>query len=240
VKVIQPNCRAQFTASDLDFIVSVFVSESGPSDCLVKLLSDPDSLDSILDHDQIFKALLDRPACLQVSPHFYFYVLVRHVLKRSGIEDRSVADYVAAMLAEFSSAQRARPALPGCDQPTDYIFEMLSALQKVDDTKQFLIRAHIGNHSLFVSGIFPEHIRYRAQFRGAPELEYYENMGRMNYRVASDHRLAQQYELSPVFEVLSESFHPIRLALNDMSERIVSLGDRDYSLETLLRQNLIS
>ncbi len=237
MKVIQPNCRTRFTASDIDFIVSVFASEAGSSNCLVKLFSDPDSLDAILDHELLFRALLEYNSCLQVSPHFYFYVLVRHVLRRSGIEDRMVADYVAEMLAEFASTERLRRPLPNDDRPLDYLFEMLAALHKADDSTQFLIRAHVGNHSLFVSGIFPDYIRFRAQFRGAPQMEYYENMGSANFRVAGDHRLAQRYELAPIFDTLSHHFHDVRLALNDMTDRLISLGDRNYSLEALLSQN---
>jgi hypothetical protein len=53
--------------------------------------------------------------------------------------------------------------------------------------------------------------------------------------VASDHRLAQRYELSQIFSVLSERFEATRLALNDISDRLFSI-DPDYSLETLLSQ----
>lgn len=232
--MIQPNCRAQFAASDIDFIISVLSSEPKSTESLVKLLSDPDSFDAILDDELIFRSLLERPGCLQVSSHFYFYVFVRRVLRLAGIEDRTVADYVAAMLAEFSNLQRSRCPIPGDQRPMDYIFEMLTALQKADDSTQFLIRAHVGNHSLFVSGVFPDRIRYRAQYKGAPEIEYYETLGQSNFRVASDHRLARRYELAPIFGTLSEHFHEIRLALNDMSDRLVFLGDRNHSIENII------
>jgi hypothetical protein len=228
VNVIQPNCRAQFTASDLDFIVAT-LTEKGSPESLVKLLSDPESLDSILDDDLIYRAVLETTACLRVSTYFYFYILVRHVLRRTGIDDRNVTDYVAAMLAEFSNSNRARSPLNN-QQPMDYIFDMLAALHHLDDSSQFLIRAHVGNHSLFISGVFPDHIRYRSQFRGAPEMAYYEALGSSNYRVAGDHRLAQKFDLTPIFNTLSEQFHPIRVALNDMSDRLVSLGERDPSI----------
>src|SRR2546422_6498139 len=99
--------------------------------------------------------------CLRVSTHFYFYVLVRHVFKRSGIEDREVADYVAEVLAEYSRIENTRCVLRGKPEPLDYFFEMVAALHQVDDHTGFFIRTHIGNHSLFLSGIFPERIRYR-------------------------------------------------------------------------------
>jgi hypothetical protein len=227
MKVIQPNCRNQFTAADIDFIVSVLGKTS--SESLLKLFSDPDSLDMILDEEALLKALLEQSGFIHVSRHFYFYVLVRHVLKRSGIDHRMLADYVAAMLVEFSLQERFRRPLNGEGEPMDYLVDMLAALNAADDMKRFLIRAHVGNHSLFVSGVFPERIHYRAQFRGAPEITYYESLGSSNFRVASDHRLAHRFDLSAVFTLLSEHFHDIRLALNDMTDRLLFLGDKDFA-----------
>ena len=234
MKVIQPNCRVQFAAEDIDFIVSVLGRKIGTAECLVKLLADEESRDLILDDEELFRALIERRGCLRVSTHFYFYVLVRHVFKHSDIHDRSVADYVAELLAEFARAERSRCIVPGQQNPMDYFFEMLAALQTADDRTSFHIRAHIGNYSLFLSGVFPERIRFRAEKRGFPDLKYYETIGRSQYRAASDHRLAQKYELSGIFSTLSERFETTRLALNDISDRLFSLGDTNYGLESLL------
>src|SRR6266704_422659 len=199
MKMIQPNCRVQFAAEDIDFILSVLGGRLGTAECLVKLLADEGSRDLILDDEALFHALLERKGCLRVSSRFYFYILVRHVLRRSDIQDRSVADYVAEVLAEFSHAERSRCVFPGQKSPLDYFFEMLTALSTADDRTCFLIRVHIGNHSLFLSGVFPERIRFRAEARGFPDLKYYEALGRTHYRMASDHRLAERYEVAKIF-----------------------------------------
>src|ERR1041385_7471714 len=112
MKMIQPNCRVQFAAEDVDFILSVLGGKIGTAECLVKLLSDEESRDLILDDEALFRALLERRGCLRVSSRFYFYILVRNVFRRSGMEDRSVADYVAEVLAEFAQAERARCIVP--------------------------------------------------------------------------------------------------------------------------------
>src|SRR5207253_6015659 len=95
MKVIQPNCRVQFAAEDVDFILSVLGARIGNAECLIRLLSDEGSRDLILDDEALFHALLERRGCLRVSTRFYFYILVRNVFCRSGIEDRVIADYVA-------------------------------------------------------------------------------------------------------------------------------------------------
>jgi hypothetical protein len=235
MKLIQSNCRAQFAAEDIEFILSVLGGKIGTAECLVKLLSDEESRDVILDDEALLQALLERRGCLKVSSRFYFYILVRHVFRRADIQERNVADYVAELLAEFVLSERSRCLVPGQPNPLDYFFEMLSALNTADDRTSFYIRVHMGNYSLFLSGVFPGRIRSRAEARGFPDLKYYEGVGRTQYRMASDHRLAHRYELTQVYSTLAERFAATRLALNDIADRLFSLGDTDYSLEALLQ-----
>ncbi len=236
MKMIQPNCRAQFAAQDVEFVLSVLGEKLGTAECLVKLLSDEDSRDLILDDEALFHALLERQGCLRVSSRFYFYILVRYVFRRAEIQDRAVADYVAEVLTEFAHAEQARCVVPGQITPLDYFFEMLSALQTADERTSFYIRAHIGNYSLFLSGVFPERVRFRAEARGFPDVKYYDALGRTHYRVASDHRLAQRYELTAIFNTLSERFETTRLALNEIADRLFSI-EANYTLEKLLKEH---
>ncbi len=235
MKVIKPNCRTQFAARDVEFILSVLGGKLEGADCLVQLLGDEDTRDLILDDEALFHTLLERGGCLRVSSHFYFYILVRQAFKRVGIEDRGVADYVAEVLTEFAQSDRARCVLPGQASSLDYFFEMLSALQTVDDLTRFTLRAHIGNYSLFLSGVFAGRIHGRAQRRGFPDVSYYVALGRTHFRAASDHRLAQRYELAGIFSTLSEQFEITRLALNDIADRLFSMSGADYALERLLK-----
>jgi hypothetical protein len=237
MKMIQPNCRVQFAAEDMEFILSVLGRKIGTTECLIKLLSDEESRDVILDDEALFHALLERQGCLRVSSRFYFYILVRNVFRRSGVVERAVADYVAEVLAEFAQSERARCVIPGRMNSLDYFFEMLSALNEADDRTSFFIRAHIGNFSLFFSGVFPDRIRFRAEARGFPDVKYYDSLGRTQFRAASDHRLAQKYDVAEIFCTLSERFEVTRRALNDIADRLFSLGDANYSLETLIGQN---
>src|SRR5271156_6494280 len=129
MKVIQANCRVQFTASDVDFILGVLRRRTGDAASLTALLADAESRDVILDDDLLFRALLEHGGCLRVSPHLYFYVLVRHVLRRSGLDDRRVADYVAELLSEFSREESRHCVVPGTPGRLNYFFEMLTALE---------------------------------------------------------------------------------------------------------------
>lgn len=237
MKVIQPNCRVQFAAEDVAFVLSVLGSRLGDSECLIKLLSDEDSRDQILDNPALLHALLERGGCLRVSTHFYFYILVRSVLLRADIQDRGVADYVAEVLSEFASEERSRCILPGQTNPLDYFFEMLTALQTANERTSFQLRLNIGNRSLFLSGVFPERIRARAERKGFPGLSYYESLGRSQFRAAGDHRLARRYELSAILHTLSERFDTTRRALNDISDRLFSIGESDVAAGRILKSS---
>jgi hypothetical protein len=238
MNVVQPNCRVQFTAEDIEFVLEVLRPKVDSRDCLIQLLADEESRDLILDNEALLHAILEHRNCLRISTHFYFYILVRQVFKRSGIDERKVADYVAEVLADFSKAEQMQLRVNGQERPLDYFFEMLSALQTADETTRFFIRAHIGNHSLFMTGVFPDRIRHRAEYKGAPDLKYYEELGVANYRAARDHRLAQKYDVAEVYDVLAERFQTTRRALNDLGDRLITIGDVDRAVNAMLKTSL--
>jgi len=47
--------------------------------------------------------------------------------------------------------------------------------------------------------------------------------------------LARKYDLDGIFNTLSERFQETRLALNDLRERLVSLGDPEVPIEHLIK-----
>src|SRR5437667_12909908 len=150
--MIRANCRARFTAADFDFIVRTLARSRGDSVSLVDLLSDAEMLDSILDHPKLVETILCNAGNLRISSQFYFYILARHVLQQAGIGDRKLSDYIASLLETFSRASR----LQICDEThhlaEQYISDMLIALTRATPEQAFLLRAHIGNYSLFISG----------------------------------------------------------------------------------------
>ena len=76
MKLIQPNCRIQFTADDLDFIADTLAKSENQRNSIFQLLSDPETRDSILDDEQLFQALLEHRGCLRISSRLYFFVVI--------------------------------------------------------------------------------------------------------------------------------------------------------------------
>ncbi|NIQ54284.1 MAG: hypothetical protein GWN71_21220, partial [Gammaproteobacteria bacterium] len=53
-----------------------------------------------------------------------------------------------------------------------YLVDILSDMDGATGRRAFLLRAHLGNFALWLSGLFPDRIQARVR-RGAPGLEYY-------------------------------------------------------------------
>jgi len=198
--MIRANCRERFTAADFDFVVRTLARSQRDHVSLVDLLSDSETRDAVLDNPRLVDAILSGTGQLRISSQFYFYVLARHVLQQASINDRKLCDYVASLLETFSRTNK------------------LHSPDKIDS------RAHVGNYSLFISGIFHENAQRRRE-RGGPDLKFYEQIGRTNYHLVSEHAVARRCELNDVFENLAERFRDVRLALNQLSDRLLNLDD---------------
>jgi hypothetical protein len=220
IKMITANSRIRLTAEDFDFIVRALSIKESDRVSLASLLIDEGARDEILDHEVLAHAILESSDRLSISPQLMFYVLCRRVLRQTGARSREASDFVASMLEGFSKTSRVYGSDAGVN--TAYLSDMMIALGKAGDSEAFLLRSHMANYALFVSGIFVENVEKRKE-RGAPDVAYYEKLGGMNYRVAAEYRDARKYHLSGIYEELSRSFHEVRIALNDLASRFLHL-----------------
>jgi hypothetical protein len=222
--MIKANCRDRFTAADFEFVVRTLGRSERDGVNLVDLLTDAEARDSILDHPRLLEAVLEDAAALSISPQLYFYILIRHVLKERGLMDRTVSDYVASLLENFSQTARMRSPGGAPGAPIQYVTDMLIALREASPVQSFLLRAHVGNYSLFITGIFHETVLSRSQ-RGGPDVSFYEEVGSANYRAAAEHHVARSAALTEIYDQLAAGFHQVRLALNRLAGELLHLDD---------------
>ncbi len=234
MKVIRPNCRAQFTPADFNFIAESLwkAKESGEntpdlkipapnnSNLILRLCQEEDSVDSLLDSPVLYRELLNQKNCLSISMHLYFYVLVRHALCREEIANRELADYIAEVLAEYALIARLRNQTKNEFSPLDYLFEMILEMDKLPEMERFSMASHIGNYALFLSGLYPNRLLHQSERRGAPGFQYYEEIGSAYFKMAEQHSLARKFDLVSIYHCLGEDFHTTRLALNEISEKV--------------------
>src|SRR3712207_9581179 len=63
--------------------------------------------DALLDAPDLLERLLTVRSMLLPSEALFFYVVIRHALRGSGLDDRDLADYLSALLLEFGQRDRA-------------------------------------------------------------------------------------------------------------------------------------
>ena len=190
--------------------------------------------DAVLDDPRLLTGLMASRQGAHASLPLFAYVVVRHALRDVGEADRTLADYVAAILLHFGMGDRATRVGESDDEIYTTLAELTQALESADAPRSFLVRAHLGNYALWMSGVFPDYIETRRWRRGGPDLDYYEEMGRRGFSLAADHRLAAQHGLTDLFEAAASRFPVLRQALNNVSDAL--LFPRHHSPEKLMRQ----
>jgi hypothetical protein len=221
--MIHANCRMRLTADDFTFIVAVLSKSESDQVSLVSLLVDEDTRDAILDHELLAKVILESPQRLPISPHLLFYVLCRKVLRETHVKSREAADFVASVLEGFMRMPRMEATDETGKRSMQYLSDIMQATNNAGTREAFLLRSHAANYALFISGLFADNVEKRTRQRGAPDLSFYEAVGQMNYRAASEYQEAKKFKLQVIYEELASGFREVRLALNDLATRLLHL-----------------
>ncbi len=217
---MRARSRASLTPADMEFILNALDRKDRKKSAIIELMSEEDFLDHLLDRNELFDQVVRDDEFTRISPFLYFYVVTRRGLRDSGIENRRVSDYIATILVEFVARERLYRISIAHDEIFHYVVDMLGYLDRTDPWGRFLVRTHIGNFSLFLLGFFIDFIETNHQFRRCLQgVNYYEDMGSSNYRLAAKSRFAEEFDLVDVLEEMGEKFHLIRRVLNDLTVR---------------------
>ena len=178
--------------------------------------------DALLDDPGLLDALLAIRSLAVPSAELFAYVAVRHALLAAGIDDRPLADYLAALLLEFGRAERSTRPRAVDDQTYHYLAEIVHDLaDEASAERRFHLQVHLGNYSLWLAGLFPDFIAVRRRRRGGPDLPYYDALGRRGYGAAAQHSLAERYGVADIYRAAAERFPAVRHALNRLSDRLL-------------------
>jgi hypothetical protein len=216
--MILPTIRASFGRRDVLHLVRLVAR--GDEELLqgAERRLDEEGADAIMDDPRVLNALLTDPVA-SAPTNLVFYVLVRHALLEVGIDDRLTADYVASMLVAFGREGRAYRPSDTTGEEYHYLVDMVARLADADRHEAFLLRSHLGNFSLWISGLFPDYLAARVRRRGAPDIRYYERMGSTGYQLASRSPEAKSLGVDRLLSGVAERFSGVRTALNLVSDR---------------------
>jgi hypothetical protein len=232
--MILPNVRASFGRPEANFVLDLLERVDGRGPAGAAQLRDV-GFDALLDDPRTLNAVMATGGISTAPAPLVFYILVRHALLEDGFDDRTLADYIAAILVEFGRAGRANQADREDGQTFHYLADIVEAMEVATGQRAFLLRTHLGNFALWLTGLFPDYITARVERRGAPGLSYYEAIGSTGYRLAADSGDAGDYGIEPVLRTCADSFPALRVALNRIADRYLFPRNGD-SVDRLLRQ----
>lgn len=232
--MIVPNVHTNFGRREAAYLIWLLSRGNEQSRAAWETRLSEDGFDAILDDPRTFNTLMAGRELSSAPPELVFYLLCRHALLEDGITDRALADYLAALIATFGRGGRAYQIE---DEPVEYRYltDIVAEGDRSSGRRAFMLRAHLGEFALWMSGLFPDHITSRELRRGAPGIDYFEQLGATGYRMASRFSDAEDIGLSELYRNCADFFPALRIALNRVADRHIfpATGDR---IDRLLRQ----
>jgi hypothetical protein len=224
--MILANVRGRLRAADFHAVALALAGGDAAQRARYDRVLLEEGPDRLLDQPGLFEALLALRTLVVPSPPLFTYVAVRHALLAAGVDDRDLAEYLAALLLEFGDHDRHTRVRRVDDESYRYLVDVVADLTGTDDAGErgFLLRVHLGNYSLWLAGLFPDYIAARRSRRGGPDLPYYDALGRQGFQLASEHRLAERFGVADIYRAAAERFPTLRVAFNRLSDHVFFPG----------------
>lgn len=138
-----------------------------------------------------------------------FRNLMDRALAQSSLPDQDILLYLSDLLVEFIYIENLYRLRNEKGQRLEYLVDMLQRAEEVERQEKKSYYKHIGDYSLFILGMFPEHVS--GGRRMIPH-SYYSDTGRRSYLTAS--QLERDLRCTVVFRKLAEKFERCVLSLN--------------------------
>jgi hypothetical protein len=136
--------------------------------------------------------------------HRLFRGLTEHTfLSELGIGDPRLVGYVAGLLARFVPSDSLWRLRDGLGQRLTEVTAMIAQAESAeDDDRRLDCHRHVGDYTLFWTGVYPEALDRLQSARSADHLVDFQRQGKRSYYLASTYDSAQ----APVFRRLSTEF----------------------------------
>jgi hypothetical protein len=168
--------------------------------------------------------------------HLFYEVVTDCYDKEAGINDVEITNYVADLLTDFTSFDSLYRDRDAQGRPLE-LAKMVLASDPVNGSAPSFdaereIRKHIGDYSLFHTGMYPELIHLGTDLDGQSYLEMVQ-VGKDSYYVVSQFNVFEYAEDAPLFEKLAESFERCVYGLSKVRtalERVALLPNQSKPL----------
>jgi len=170
----------------------------------------------------------------------------RHFYQDVSVRDPRVAGYVADLLTEFTHSDNLYRLCDAQGRRLDDVGEMLLESDPLGPQGSFererAVRKHIGDYTLFMTGVFPQSVAARRQrtFARLDHLLDFVRAGKESYAIVSSFDQFEYEEEAPVFRRLSESFELCVFGLNLVRQDLERFQQEYYirMASTLQAENL--
>jgi hypothetical protein len=228
------NVRASLTRDDAQLALRLIARGSEDALRAAEAVLREGGINALLDDERLVPAMMESRAGMHTSLPLFFCAVVRRAFAKDEATDRALADYVAEILVSFASRGRAERVAESDDQTYDTLAGLVADVHDPDARRSFLVRQHLGNYALWLSGLFPDRIETRRWRRGGPSIDYYDELGQRGFQLAAEHRLAKETGIKPLMEHAAARFVQLRVALNRVSDTL--MFPHRSSPERLMRQ----
>jgi hypothetical protein len=150
----------------------------------------------------------------------------RHYAEQIGIRDPQIVAYVAHLMTEFCDTEQLFKIRDAAGRNLADVGEMLIESDPVfgpapSFDREREVRKHIGDYTLFFTGMFPESINhFRLRRNRMENFIDWMKAGKESYYIVSKFDVFEYTKVAPLFATLSKNFEQCVFALNQVKNEL--------------------
>src|SRR5512140_2346088 len=157
---------------------------------------------------------------------FFLQLVSEHFHDNLSLRDPQMSQYIANMLTEFSEVEQLYKVRDAAGRTLQDVGEMLLESDPVygpapsfDRERQ--VRKHIGDYSLFFTGMFPQGLnKYRLRRTRMESLIDFVKAGKESYYIVSKFEHFEYAKVAPLFRKMSHEFEHLVYGLNQVKNEL--------------------
>lgn len=153
----------------------------------------------------------------------------RHFFRGAQLPDPEIADYVSNLLTDFTHIDNLYRIRNARGQRLEEVAEMLIESNPLLEGRSFdrerEVRKHIGDFTLFFTGLFPEAVAAMPRLRPLSVDNFidYIRVGKESYAIVAAFNLFEYRREAPLFRRLSDRFEQCVFGLNLVKQELEQL-----------------
>jgi hypothetical protein len=165
---------------------------------------------------------------------FFLQLVSQNFHHNIGLRDPQISEYVGNMLTDFCEVEQLWKIRNAAGRQLHDVGEMLLEADPVfgeapsfDRERQ--VRKHIGDYTLFFTGMFPESIQhFRLRRQRLENFIDFIKAGKESYYIVSKFDLFEYHKGAPLFAKLSDRFEECVYALNQVKNDLAEIQHPIY------------